>query len=143
MATASRRSPLVVVRLRDVGVLIHLDGGVSSWKVLHGASSGGKALRTATVPQHPTLATAPTCERKRLTSQNSIDTHVQHATCAPLDVQMEIGRTNRAVSSKDPLVMPSRVHATCLRVPAPTPTPLTPHPSPILRGPISTPCLGG
>jgi hypothetical protein len=35
--TASRRSPLVVVRLCDVGVLIHLDGGVSSWKVLHGA----------------------------------------------------------------------------------------------------------
>ena len=46
MATASRRSPLVVVRLCDVGVLIHLDGGVSSWKVLHGERSGaGKEER--------------------------------------------------------------------------------------------------
>lgn len=56
--TASRRSPLVVVRLCDVGVLIHLDGGVSSWKVLHGASSGGKAFRTATVPRGWKVGTA-------------------------------------------------------------------------------------
>ena len=69
--TASRRSPLVVVRLCDVGVLIHLDGGVSSWKVLHGERSGaGKEERLCSNWLLRPLLGGPVNENASITSRS-------------------------------------------------------------------------